>query len=218
MELDITGSVNVLEILPFFEVQVTYLNRWKEIPANDPVDTTNEALETDNTHSRGLASKEASVGVSAVVAHGHKGNLGMTDTDPIDLRFNINTTENRMNVIVTNSNPPNPNGILVSVSIVSGVRGLQASSVEIEWADKLVCNRTPDGFDCLVKNTGTAALLTISNYKKQNRNLVACSTGLPTTSSGSDEANNPFTNFDLTDALDSIHYVISIEEDSCGGI
>ena len=216
VELDVTGSANVLEILPFFELQMTYLNRWKEVPANDPVDTTNEALETGNTHSRGVASKTGSVGVSVVVAHGHKGVLGLTDTDPIDLKFNLHTTENQMKVIVSNSNPPTPNGVLVTGEIVSGVPGLQAASVEIEWAEKLVCDRTPNGFTCLVKLGGSEALLTVTNYEKQNRNIVACSTGLPTNSSGTDVDNSPFTSFDLAAALDSIYYVISIEEDSCG--
>ncbi|MDX1698741.1 MAG: hypothetical protein R3308_10665, partial [Thiohalobacterales bacterium] len=48
IELDAIGSDNYLEAIPFFDVQLTWLNRWTEDPVNSPVDTTNEAVADDN--------------------------------------------------------------------------------------------------------------------------------------------------------------------------
>ena len=56
--LDRTGSTNPLELIPFFDVQMTKLNRWNETPVpNVPVDTTNQPLANNNAHSRGVISK-----------------------------------------------------------------------------------------------------------------------------------------------------------------
>ena len=215
--LDQTASENLLEMVPFFDVQLTYLNRWTESPPNIPVDTTNEALRSDNAHSRGVASKHATVGTSQVLASGNRGNSGITDTDPIDPNFLSMVSQNGMQVIINNDNPPPPNGTLVTAVFTSGVPGVQASSVEIE-ASGATCDRTVTGFICLVPN-GQGATITLSNYHKNNNtNIVACSyeETLPGTS-GSDQANRPFTVFDLDDALDTIIYQITIEAISCGG-
>ena len=55
IQFDKNTSTNVLELIPFFDVQLTWLNRWSESPSNQPVDTTNEPVLTDNEHSRGIA-------------------------------------------------------------------------------------------------------------------------------------------------------------------
>ena len=82
--LDKTGSVNPLELIPFFDVQMTFLNRWNENPTNVPVDASNEALADHNAHSRGVISKSVDGAMSTVMAKGHRGNLGFTDTQAID--------------------------------------------------------------------------------------------------------------------------------------
>ncbi len=93
--LNKTGSVNPLELIPFFDVQMTYLNRWNESPINVPVDTTNEALADHNAHSRGVISKSVDGALSTVMSSGHRGNLGFTDTQPIDLSYEsfVSSTE-----------------------------------------------------------------------------------------------------------------------------
>ncbi len=216
--LDKTGSTNILEIIPFFEVQLTFLNRWTETPSNLPVDTTNETLETGNTHSRGMASKKANAGSSLVDSKGHKGNLGFTDTDPIDMNYSADLMDNVIDILLDNSGNPTTNGVLVTVTITSGVNGVKGTSVEIA-ATNATCDRTNDGFICLVANGSTNASIKLSNYNKQNNNTsVACSyeTTLPGTK-GSDTANRSFTVFDLDNALGTIDYQISIESDSCSG-
>lgn len=213
--LDQTESVNILEMTPFFDVQLTFLNRWTEIQPNDPVDTTNEALQTNNGHSRGVANKVTSVGASFVHGSGHRGNSGLTDIDPIDPFIAPATTDAQIKVIVNNDNPPPPNGTIVTGVITSGVAGVQASNVEISYIGA-ICDRTVQGFVCLVPN-GTGSTITLSNYHRQNNsNIVACSTEptLPGTNS-SDNANNPITTFNIDGALDTIIYQVTIEDLSC---
>ena len=213
VELDQISVTDSLELIPFYDVQLTYLNRWNEDPPNDPVDTTNEALASDNTHSRGVASKEGSVGGPRVIADGNRGVTGITDTDPIDNSTEI--TDAEIKVIINNDNPPPPSGTLVTVTITSGVNGVQASSVEIEPSNA-TCDRTVEGFICLVPN-GTGATIKLSNYDKQNdKDIVACSyeVTLPGTG-GTDTASRPFTIFNLDAALDTFIYQISIENVSC---
>jgi prepilin-type N-terminal cleavage/methylation domain-containing protein len=214
IKLDKTGSTNVLELVPFFDVQLTFLNRWNENPPARPVETSNQPLETNNTHSRGLANRTQSAGSSQVLASGHRGNLGLTDTDPIDLNFLANTSSAELQVIINTDNPPAPDGVVVTGVITSGVPGLQAAQVDIEATDA-TCERTPVGFSCLVP-TGGSPTLKVSNYRKPNVNTIACSyeATLPSTSRSTD-ANNPFTIFSLQTALDTIEYQISIEQNSC---
>ncbi|MDX1459988.1 MAG: prepilin-type N-terminal cleavage/methylation domain-containing protein [Xanthomonadales bacterium] len=211
VELDKTGSENILELLPFFEVQLTFLTRWGEDPIDTPVDTTNEALETGNTHSRGVASKESTAGSSLVAAAGHTGVLGFTDTDPIDLNFDTDTRDNNMTVVIDDSATPTPTGTTITGTIRSGVRGVHASNIEIE-ASGAVCNRTPDGFSCLVPASGTPTLK-IFNYKKAARSIHGCSDALTRTTS--DTSSAPFAIFSLSGTTSDVDYIIWVEEDGC---
>jgi prepilin-type N-terminal cleavage/methylation domain-containing protein len=194
VDLDVVGSGNVLELLPFYDVQLTWLTRWTETPANYPVDVTNEALRTDNAHSRGIAARTGGTGMSRVYASAHRGNIGLTDTDPIDGRFTSLVTSASIDVEATSSDPAGPAPEeLVSGRILSGVAGVQASKVEILASDA-ICNRTADGYSCWI--AGSSPRLTVSNYRKQNSNMVACSDTLYTTNQ-SITANNPTTPFSL---------------------
>ncbi len=217
IKLDRVASGNVLELIPFFDVQLTWLTRWTESPVNDPIDVTNEALETGNTHSRGVARRGGGAGTATVSASGHRGNSGLTDTDPIDQRFEANVTAADLLVTAVSENPPPPaQTVQISGRIVSGISGVQATKVEITAADAL-CNRTIDGFVCWV--SGGDPVITVSNYKKQNTNMVACSDTLRTTNQ-SITANNPTTSFSLLDvngdvADTSVEHIIFVAQDSC---
>ena len=194
IELDAIGSDNYLEAIPFFDVQLTWLDRWTENPINSPVDTTNEPVADDNAHSRGVASLEAGPSSSTVTAFGHRGNLGFTDTDPIDLRYNGNVTEADMTVQTLSTVPaPPPGTVQVSGSITSGVSGVQASKVDIEASDAS-CQRTGTGYTCWI--TGSNPRMTLSGYNKNNVNTVACSDNM-TESQNNDNANDPRAVFSL---------------------
>jgi len=216
--LDKTGSGNLLEIIPFFEVQLTFLNRWTSFPIDTPVSVSNEPLETNNTHDRGIANQEQISGQSTITATGHDGNLGFTDTDPIDPNFSSELVGNVIEVILDNVNPPPPNGVIVTAIITSGVNGVQAASVEIEVTDAF-CNRTNTGFICLVPFGSTTASIKLSNYFKQNDNDISACQSDPSMPSirGNDNNNRPWTLFDLNNAVDTFTYQISIENGSCGG-
>ena len=219
IKFDKTGSKNVLEIIPFYDVQLTWLNRWSENPANRPVDTTNEPVLTDNAHSRGVASNTFGSGSSEVRASGHKGNLGLTDTDPIDPGFAawIGTAKLMVNAL-TSEPPPSVGNMIVSGLITSGVSGLKATDIEIE-SDGAYCNRSPDGYVCEFPSSSTNITLKVFNYRKQNSILAACSSTLVSISSGTDANGRGFTYFSLSASpvLDtSISHDVSIQDGGCG--
>jgi prepilin-type N-terminal cleavage/methylation domain-containing protein len=214
--LDKTGSGNILEIIPFFEVQMTYLHRWTENPLNKPVDTTNETLVTNNAHSRGVASKEATTGNSTVTATGPIGVLGFTDSDPIDQNYNSELFGNEIQVRIDTSGNPTSTDTIVVGHITSGVNGVQATNVEIE-GNNATCNRTNEGFICQIPTGSTNATVELSNYNKRNdNNIVACNYDDEiTVVRGSDTANRPWSLFGLSNAVAGYIYNFSIEPVSC---
>lgn len=210
----VTGRLNVLEIIPFFEVQVTFLNGWAETSAELVVDVTSEPLETGNTHSRGEVSQVGTDGSARVKATGHTGVLGFTDTDPIDNRYDSNLADNDIEVILSNSGTPTINGITISGTISSGVRGVQARNVLLETTNA-TCNYVGVTFTCIVPSGG-GAILKVSNYHKQNdTDIDACSDILATTQ-GTDTSNNPWTKFSLDGLMDgATNYHITIVSGAC---
>lgn len=180
--LDRTLSTNILEIIPFYDVQLTFLNRWTETPTNTPVDTTNEGLEDDNAHSRGVASKQA-LGGSVVDASGHRGNLGLTDTAMTDPQYASNIIGNTIVVQALDDSgngggdpEPDPNPI-VAGNITETVSGLQATDIEVVGVNGAQCDRTVGGYSCSVPPTASNPRLRVHGYGQNNQNRYACSTG-----------------------------------------
>lgn len=219
IQFDRTGSKNVLEVIPFFDVQLTWLNRWTENPANVPVDTTNEPVLTDNAHSRGVASK-STIGTSQVFATGHRGNIGWTDTDPIDPNFSSQLASAQLTVqSVTGTPPPPPGTMVIGGLITTGVNGLKATDVQVVGTNAN-CNRSPNGYSCQFGALATGVELKVFGYKKQGLTLSACSSTLSRTSSGTDANGRGFAFFLLspTPALDpAVSHNIWIQEGSCSG-
>ena len=219
IKFDKSSSKNVLEVIPFFDVQLTWLNRWAENPANRPVDTTNEPVLTDNVHSRGIASKTFGTGTSTVTATGHRGNLGLTDTDPVDPGFSgwLSSAQLRVSAL-TSDPPPTAGNMIIRGLIKSGVSGLRATDIEIE-SDQAYCNRSPDGYVCEFSSASTGITLKVFNYKKQNTTLAACSATLIHVSSGTDANGRGFTYFNLSGdpPLDTtLSHDVTIQEGGCG--
>ncbi len=210
------ASTNVLEVIPFFDVQLTWLNRWSESPANQPIDTTNEPVLTDNAHSRGIASNTFGSGSAAVYATGHSGNLGLTDTDPVDPAFSSHLRGATLRVNALTADPPPVVGnIIIRGLITSGVPGLRATDIQIEGSNAN-CNRLPDGFACEFSSSASDITLKVYNYKKPNTVLAACSATLSQVSSGTDANGRGFTYFSLSGALDSsVEHNISIQVGGC---
>ena len=112
---DVPEVSTALEIIPFYDVQLTWLARWNETPNNNPIDVSNEAISDHNDHSRGMAELTSGFGYSTMSAAVHSGNLGLTGTDPIDP--NYLSDEERYNLYaraVDFSTPPPVSGIRVS--------------------------------------------------------------------------------------------------------
>jgi hypothetical protein len=216
IQFDKNASKNPLEYLPFFDVQLTWLTRWSENPLNQPIDTTNEPVLTDNAHSRGVASNTVGSGDAIVSATGHMGNLGLTDTDPIDPRFAAGIRSGDLVVSALNElPPPSPGTIIIHGSISSGVPGLKATDIQVE-GDQASCNRLPDGYVCEFSGAAEGVTLKVFNYKKQTLALAACSTTLTKLFGGVDADGRGFAFFDLSAALDSTaSHDVSIQEGTC---
>ncbi|MFB3079381.1 MAG: hypothetical protein ACE1Y4_15400, partial [Lysobacterales bacterium] len=139
---DVPSVTTALEIIPFYEVQLTWLARWNESPTNNPVDVTNEAILTDNAHSRGIASLQSGFGFSTVRAAAHKGNLGLTGSDPTDPEYAADVENKFLYVLAFDpTTPPVLTNILVTGNISSAIKGVRASDVEIS-ATNAQCDRT----------------------------------------------------------------------------
>lgn len=181
--LDRSGSINVLELIPFFDVQLTWLYRWNETPTNTPIDTTNEGLEDENTHSRGLASRSA-FGCATVESRGHYGNLGFTDTLPIGPSYASGLESATLSVQSLNSlggggcaPPDDPDVPRVTGLLTETVNGLRTTDIEVEGLNGALCDRTPGGFECVVPDGLSNPRLRVYGYDRAGTDRWACLTG-----------------------------------------
>jgi hypothetical protein len=193
-------------------VQLTWLSRWNESPNNNPVDVTNEAITDNNLHSRGKAMLESGFGYSTVSSKVHKGNLGLTGTDPIDTSY-LNDEKNYYLYALAYdaSTPPPLSGVVIRGSIISSVNGVRAADVEIE-ATGAQCDRTNTGFECSLELGANSPRLTISGYNKGQQILLGCSDVLVI--HGSESGENNWTRFDLPESSTGSADIV-IREDSC---
>ena len=167
-----------------------------------------------------MATNTFGSGTSTVYASGHRGNLGLTDTDPIDPDFANWIGSAKLTVNALSSDPPPSLGnVVIKGLITSGVSGLKATDIQIQ-GDQAFCNRVPNGYACEFLMSSADVTLKIYNYKKQNTILAACSPTLSKLSSGTDAKGRGFAYFSLSPspALDStISHDISIQPESCSG-
>jgi hypothetical protein len=214
---DVPGVTTAMEIIPFYDVQLTWLARWNETPNNIPIDVSNEAIANDNLHSRGVAVLGSGFGYSTINSAAHGGNLGLTGTDPIDPRYGAQLESYNMYALAVDfTTPPPLSSIKISGTISSAVAGVKAADAEI-FGDGAQCDRTNTGFECVLEVGAINPRLTVNNYFKRNTVLVACSTVLAvngTEHSGSDRAQN-WTRFNLPNTSNSAAHIV-IKQDSCG--
>jgi len=213
------ASNSALEIIPFYDVQLTWLGRWAEAPVNLPIIVTNdEAIQTGNTHDRGRASLTSGSGSSNINFWVNRGNLGLTGSDPIDPTYSSALRSYPLYALaVVAAPPPAGTGYLVKGTITSQVNGVKASDVVIAASNGAQCNRTNTGYECIVPFSASNPRLTVNNYFKKNKNLVGCSSVLTingTAHSGSDIASN-WTRFNLPLANNSNANIFIKEASSC---
>jgi hypothetical protein len=209
------GANTALEVLPFYDVQVTWLARWNESPNNIPIEVTNETVQDDNTHSRGLARITGTLGSTQISADIHRGNLGLTATDKVDPQFESDLRAYTLHATANYATTPAVTGYRVVGNITSGVNGLKASDAEISVTAGQ-CDRTTVGFDCVIPTTASNPRITISKYYKKNRDLYACSTVMSingTNHSGTVPSDN-WTRFNLPPS-ENLNAHVVIRQDSC---
>lgn len=209
------GANSPLEVIPFYDVQVTWLARWNETPDNLPIDVSNETVQSGNTHSRGLARISGTLGSSKINTKVHRGNLGLTATDAIDPYFATDLREYDLFATANLASPPPTTGYIVKGQITSGVNGLKASDAEIS-VNVGQCDRTTVGFECTIPFGVANPRITVSKYYKKNRDLFACSSVMTingTNHSGTIPADN-WTRFNLPATQNLVANVI-IKEGSC---
>jgi prepilin-type N-terminal cleavage/methylation domain-containing protein len=211
---DVPDVTTALEIIPFYDVQLTWLSRWTESPDNTPIDVTNEAIADDNAHSRGIATLQQGYGTSTIESEVHKGNLGLTGTDPIDPQYVSELEEYPLYALAIEwSSPPPVSGIQIVGTITSAVPGVKAADVEIE-ATGAQCDRTSVGFECVLLTGATSPRLKIFNYAKQNKTLLGCSVNGNLSVQGNDTGSNPWTRFNLP-LTETLNADIVIRENNC---
>jgi len=194
---DVPDVTSALEIIPFYDVQLTWLARWNETPNNNPIDVSNEAIADNNAHDRGVAVLQTGYGYSTVSSAVHKGNLGLTGTDPIDPRFGSNEASyNLYALAVDYDTPPVLSSIVIKGTITSSVAGVKAADVEIE-ATGAQCDRTNTGYECVLVAGATSPRLRIFNYYKPNTVLIGCSVNGNLSTHGSEIGANGWTRFNL---------------------
>ncbi len=210
---EVPSVTTALEIIPFYDVQLTWLARWNESPINNPVDVTNETIKDDNAHSRGMASLQAGFGYSTDRAAAHKGNLGLTATDPIDPGYASDVESQFLYVLAQDpDSPPVLSGITVSGTISSAIAGLRASDVEIS-ATNAQCDRTNTGYVCSLEVSATTPIIQFSNYDKAGQLLVACSDVL--VYQGQLEGSNGWTKFKLPNVTTPFADIVIKDEADC---
>lgn len=201
-----------LEIIPFYDVQLTWLTRWNETPFNNPVDVSNQAIASNNAHSRGLAQLTLGTSLSTVDGRIHQGNLGLTGTDPVDLNYAADLRVQFLYVDAVQSTPPPAvNEYLIEGLITSNIKGFKASDVELSGSGAQ-CNRTNTGYKCLVEVAANSPRITITNYYKNNQTRVVCSAVLSL--HDSETGANGWTRFNLPGAGTQEADII-VKQDSC---
>jgi len=169
----VPGVSSPLEIYPFFDLQMTWLARWRNESLNNVVTLTNEPIETGNTHSRGIVElvSSSSEGRSTALTSSEHGNLGLTNSGAIDTSYLEN--EDRLYVDANlNDTPIPPIGGVVSGPLTSALRRKPASDLTLTPSANIYCGQSDTEWACVVGTTGT---LTIGNYSLNNQDVYICS-------------------------------------------
>ncbi|MGK2927616.1 MAG: hypothetical protein ACSLE2_18540, partial [Lysobacterales bacterium] len=170
----------------------------------------------NNAHSRGVAVLGSGYGYSTINSAVETRNLGLTGTDPIDPWYAAAVEDYDLYALAYDPNSPPPlSSIVIAGEILSAANGVKAADVEIV-ATGAQCDRTLTGFTCVLIVGASNPRLTVSNYFKRNKTLVACSAAMTTNGtehSGDVPAQN-WTRFNLPTSITSEAHIV-IKENSC---
>jgi hypothetical protein len=221
VKMDKSNTTNTLEIIPFFDVQMTKLENWTQtVQATLPIDLSNEALEDSNTHSRGKIMREH-IGNTIVEAKSHRGNSGFTNTLAIDPRFAGHVKFASLNVHSLDYGGSDNGGGGTLPTVIAGnftesVRG--SPKIVVEGTGGATCTLEPKGYTCSVASVASMPALLVKDYadtaKTDPEPRYACSASLI----GQIDVGG--TQFLLTDALGDVlpagtTYDIVIQKTPC---
>lgn len=214
------GITNYLEVFPFYEIQTTWLAFWKENVNGDPVTVTNDPLADDNSHSRGMASLTGSAIINpvTVTADMHRGNVGLTATDPInELHYTNGMGDTELYIDANGtggSTPPPTTGHVFSGSISSTVPGVQAANTMFSGSTGVNCTKIVTDFNCIIGFGAANPFLTISGYSKGNSALYICeSSGMYPGISVQDPNSTTFDLGTVNGTVDNLSLII--QDSSC---
>ena len=175
--IDKTGSSTKLEILPFFDVQLTKLENWEQT-ARTPltIDLANEAIEDANEHDRGIAAQWSPInndsivlGGTEVMSNSHRGNIGFTNTLAIDPQFDSQVRHadlvvQSLDVSGNGSNTVGDPVITLEGSFTEGVSGDPTIEV-VGVGDDVYCDLKPGGYYCYVNTDAVAPTFMVFGYE-----------------------------------------------------
>jgi len=220
VKLDKTGSTNALELLPFFEVQLTKLNRWTENPLNAPVNSTDQPLADNGSYSRGIISKSGS-GSSDVIAVSHRGNIGFTDTQAIDPVYNdyVKTTKINVQAGGGGADPPPSGGPFVGGNLTTSINGFKTGDLVATGFPTgslgVACQNTGATWSCVVPIGTVAPMVIITGYDKNNASRYVCLAGVTGTLAGGTGGASTSTSFSLSTLAVGITYAINVQAVAC---
>ncbi len=216
--IDKTPSANILEVIPFYEVQLTKLENWDQsITSNPPISVTNEALADANAHSRG-AIAQIDTGPTIVMSKSHRGNIAFTNTLAIDPIFE----EAEAKLDVRSCDAGGCDGVTGTPTIAiegeftSNVTGFP--TIAVEGVGDVSCTLLPNGYRCDVDEDAGSAKIRVfgyedlSNPKKDRELRYVCSDTLTRTGSHASaaEAGNHWAEFELLSVPAGTTYDIGI--------
>ena len=219
------GVSDPLQVLPFYDIQTTWLSAWASDPLGTPVTVSSDAIADDNSHSRGLATL---VNTSSTIqvrtdTEMHRGNIGLTGTDPItELDDDAAAKLDHSMWIDLNGGggTPDSTGYTWSGTFGSGVNQVNAADATVTALMNTFCSRSGTALSC-VTPLNEAGSITISGYtRKQGQNWVPywiCLSNFPNATIDSfvaDGANNS-TTISWPAGTNPTGVTISIESSAC---
>lgn len=171
------GVTTPLEVLPFYEVQTTWLSFWRDNVDGKPVFITNETLKTDNTHSRGMAElTTSSSDTIRAETYLNRGNVGLTSTDPIEDNYNLNLEYYEL-FIDANGGGGGASLYPYGVSgTMSGTGGIKTADARFVPSEGVYCTHDASTFKCSYDENAVSPSFRIEGYKPNNKDAWVCDT------------------------------------------
>jgi len=182
VEIDKTTTSNILEVLPFFDVQLTKLENWDQSIQNPlPISLTNDPVSNLSENDRGKITQIVP-GDTDVRSLSHRGNIGFTNTLRIDPIFE--TAEAFLNVQSLDEGGSGGGGggtppIVIEGGFSEDVAG--DPTITVTGNGNVTCTKQATGYQCLVNVSASLATITVSGYedlsnpKKDRETRYACS-------------------------------------------